>query len=518
MSTPPDVELPRLTRAEGHSANRFAAQMFVPHVSAADLGHKAVRGAAVTGTSQACKFALRLGSTAILARLLTPEDYGLVAMTSVVVGLAGVFKDAGLTSATVQRQEISHEQISTLFWINVGIGCLIALLLVALAPLVGAFYKEPRLEDVTIALAITFILSGLSVQHQALLRRQMRYKALALIEIASMACGITLAIYMAASGFGYWSLVGLSIGISAGGLVGVWLALRWTPGLPRRRSGVGPLLKFGGDVLSFNVVNLFSRQSDALLIGWFWGPVALGFYDRAYNMLLMPIRQINAPFAAVAVPALSRARTDEPQFKRFYLNSLQLVSCITVPLVLVLAIYAEEIVRLWLGPDWSRCATLFRLLALAAAIGSMSNPIGWLLVSLGHTRRYKQMGLFTAAVTVASFAVGLPFGPEGVATAYSCATLLLFVPTWLFVLRGTGILPTEIFGSLTPALFSCIPATLLAIICARFLPFVRFGWFGPLLGIAGFATVYMYLLFVRYERWDSFRGLLREFRAPAAVR
>lgn len=491
------------------------ARLFEPHLLANDLERTSVRGAAITGGGQLCKFLLRFGSTAILARLLTPEDYGLVAMTAVIVGFAGVFKDAGLTSATVQRRDISHEQISMLFWINAAVGCLLALLLVAIAPLVAAFYDEPRLRAVTMALATTFVFGGISVQHQALLRRQMRFKALAVIEIVSMIAGIVTGVLMAYVGYGYWSLVGLSIAMSLVGAIGAWTTLRWLPGLPRRRSGAGPLLRFGGDVLSFNVVNYFSRQSDTLLIGWFWGPVALGFYDRAYNMLLLPIRQINGPLAAVAVPTLSRARSKPDQFRRFYLSSLQLVTSITVPLVVALTLYADEIVRIWLGPDWSRCAVLFRLLALAAAIGAISNPMGWLLVSLGHTRRYKQLGIFSAAVTVASFVIGLPYGAEGVAIAYSIATLLLSVPSWFFALIDSGIRPVDIISTVSPPLVSCIPATLVALLWMNVVATSNLGLFGSLVGAASFVAVYTYLLLVRFERWDHFRGLLRHFSAPA---
>ena len=484
----------------------------------ANLKRASVRGAAATGAGQAVKFALKFGSTAILARLLTPEDFGLVAMTTVIVGFAAVFKDAGLAAATVQSEAITQAQISTLFWINAAVGSCIALLVLTLSPCVAAFYDEPRLRAVTMALAPTFLLGGFTVQHHALLRRQMRFNALAGLEVTSMLTGIVVGVTMAALGYGYWSLVGLSLGMAVANLVGVWVMVRWVPDRPGRGAEVKSLLKFGRDVLSFDVVNYFTRNADTLLIGWYWGPVSLGFYDKAYNMLLLPIRQINAPLAAVAVPTLSRARPDADQFRSLYLNTLQLVASISVPVVFAIALFAPEIVRLWLGPGWERCAVLFQLLAVAAVIGAISNPIGWLLVSLGHTQRYKQMGLFSSAVTVAAFLLGLPHGAEGVAVAYSISGLLLFLPTWIFALRGTGIRRGDVARNVLPALASCLVASASAWVCLHAIPAEPFVWVRPLAAAISFSGVYAYLLLVHYQRWTLLRGILKQFGTPSAAR
>jgi PST family polysaccharide transporter len=351
------------------------------------LARTAVRGAAVTGGGQAVRLAIGLGATAILARLLTPGDYGLVAMTVVVTGFVQVFRDAGLTSAMIQRREITHGQVSSLFWLNLALGCLLAGILVAMSPWVAAFYGEPKLGPITRALALTFVLGGLTLQHQALLRRQMRFPALVTLEIVSAAVGAVVAIAMALRGFEYWSLVGMAIGTAAANAIGVWIAVPWRPGPPRRGSGTRSLVKFGSDVLAFDVVNYFARQADNLLIGWYWGPAALGLYDRAYGLMMLPLNQVNAPLAAVAVPVLSRARTDSAKFGRFVLSALQLLASATIPMVAAIVVFADEIVLLGLGPGWTEVAHLFRLLAVAAAGRAISNTVGWVLISLGHTKK-----------------------------------------------------------------------------------------------------------------------------------
>lgn len=479
-----------------------------------DLKRRTARGAAATGLGQGAKFLLRFGSTAIFARMLTPEDYGLVAMTTVVTGFAGMFKDAGLTSATVQRQDITHEQVSTLFWINAALGCLIAIVLAAASPGVAAFYGDPRLTGITCALAVTFVFGGFTVQHQALLRRRMRFKALAVLEIASLIAGVAVGLIMALLGMGYWSLVGMATGTAVAHVIGVWVAVRWRPGAPRRGSGMTPLLRFGGDVLAFDAVNYFARQADNLLIGLYWGPVALGFYEKAYSMLMLPIGQINAPVAAVAVPALSRVQADPVQFRTLYLYALQLLASVTVPLVLGLAIFADEIVWLWLGRAWLECANLFRLLAAAAAVRAITNPVGWLLISLGHTKKYRQMGLANSAVIVSSFVIGLPYGARGIALCYSVAMCLLLVPTWWFVLRGTQVSLKAVFESLTPPFAACLPAGVVgySVLHLNFMELPRWAW--SLAGALGFCAIYALVLLGAFRKWPLFRSLCKELSRP----
>jgi PST family polysaccharide transporter len=475
-----------------------------------DLKKRSVRGAAVTVSAQLTRIVLRFGSTAVLARLLTPEDYGLVAMTVVVTGFAGLFKDAGLTAATVQREKIAHDQISTLFWINVALGSLIALCLVAVSPLAAAFFREPRLTAIIGLTGTSFVMAGLTVQHQALLRRQMRFSALAGIEIVSMLAGIATAVAMAYAGFRYWSLVGMTLVIAASNLVAVWIAVRWRPGLPKRGCGVRPMLRFGGDVLTFSVVNYFSRHADNLLIGWYWGAGPLGLYEKAYNLLLLPITQINAPLAAVAIPALSRAWSDPARFKRYFLACLQVVASAGVPIVLVIGLFADELVFLWLGPQWAECAGLFRLLSLAALLSALSNPMGWMLTSAGFTRRYRNIGLATAPLIVAAFAIGLPFGPDGVAVAYSAVMALLMIPAWKAAIQGTTISLREIGFVLLPPVAAGLTAFALTAGFSRALSSATPDLSRAAIGVAGFALAYLLMLLAVFRRWRFFAEIARE--------
>ena len=299
----------------------------------------------------------------------------------------------------------------------------------AISPAVAALYREPRLTGITCALAVPFVFGGLTLQHQALLRRQMRFDLLAIIEIISLTAGIGIGIVMAWRGFGYWSLVGMSITTATVNAAGVWIAMPWRPSGPQRNSGVRPLLKFGSDLLGFDMVHYFSCQADSFLIGWFWGPAPLAFYQKCYALMMQPVGQIASPFGAVIMPALSRLQNDPARFRRFYLGVLQLITSLSLPLVCLIALFAREIVLLMLGPAWLDSVPLFRLLAPAAAVTVMNYPWGMLLISLGQTRKYRITGIACAAVMVTSFLIGVPFGIRGVALAYSIAMCLVAVPS-----------------------------------------------------------------------------------------
>ncbi len=500
MSTPTSISL---------SIDAYLPQQ----VSAENLKGKSIRGAAVTGVGQVSKFLLRFASIAVLARMLTPNDFGLIAMTTVITGFFTLFSEAGLSAATVQRRDLSHQQVSTLFWINLGLGVLLALLVVALSPVVAWFYQDARLVSVTMALSLTFILAGAGVQHRALLRRQMRLSVLAVIDILATVVGLATAILMAWFDFGYWALVGMSLGISLTMTLSLWLVLPWKPSLPQRGVEVRSLLKFGGDVLTFDLLNYFSRNVDSILIGKFIGAAALGIYNKAYSLLLLPLNQINRPLASVAAPALARQSEEMSRFRAYFLNAMKVLSSATLPMVFAMALFADQIVFIVLGEAWMKCADLFRLLAVGAAVRAITNPTGWVLVSLGRTREYRIMGLITAGLIVSGFLVGIGYGVSGVALSYSIVMGLMLIPLWWYVLRGTGITLRKIFGVIAPGFFSCLMAGAVSL---SFVVFLESRGEGPLVtGLVGgsvFAAGYSLVLLIGFRQLKFFLNIAGELR------
>ena len=275
-------------------------------IAVADLKQKAVVGGIAVVSAQGGKFFLQMATMVVLARLLSPKDFGLQGMVLVVTGFLALFRDAGLGIATVQRLEVTHEQTSTLFWINVAVGAMLATLCAALAPLLVSFYHEPRLYWIAVVSGATFMFSGLSAQHSALLQRDMRFVTQAKIDLASLAVASATGIFMASLGCRYWSLVGMAVASSVMSAAAVWFAVAWVPGPPRRRSGIRSMLHFGGLTTCTGVVVFLAWNAEKLLLGRFWGADALGLYGRAYQLVTLPVIQLNGALTGVAFPALSR--------------------------------------------------------------------------------------------------------------------------------------------------------------------------------------------------------------------
>lgn len=431
-----------------------------------DLKKRSLRSGAVTLSSQGMQFVIQLGSTMILARILSPSDYGINAMAVAVAGFANVFSNLGLSTATVQRAEINHEQVSTLFWINAGIGLLLTLLVAASSPLVAWFYKVPEMQNVMLALSTMFFISGFSVQHSALLSRQMRFLALAVINVSALLGGIVVAIVAAKNGFGYWSLIFNSLANVTINTVGYWLTCKWVPGLPKRNVGVGSMVKFGADLMGFNVVNYFARNLDNVLIGRYWGAAQLGLYSKAYQLLMMPITNLRGPITNVAMPALSRLQNDPETYRDYYLKCVSLLAFVSMPLVAFMFVCTEQLITLLLGSQWLGASVLFKILAVAAFIQPVSGTAGMVLISTGQSRLYFKVGLISSVFICLSFILGLPWGAKGVATGYAIINYVLLMPVLYYAFKNTAV---NIKNFLSAIIRPLVASIVMAFWCFEFL-------------------------------------------------
>lgn len=432
-----------------------------------NLKRRSVRGGAVTIAAQASKFVLKLGSTAVLARLLVPEDYGLIGMATVIVGFVEYFKDLGLSAATIQQAKINHQQVSTLFWINVVIGCLVALVVALFAPAVALIYQEPRLRAITLCLAISFVFSGLTVQHQALLQRQMEFSSLAKIEIIAMINGIVGSIISAYYGAGYWSLVILQLFTVVSNAIGVWLFCRWRPGLPSRNANIGSMLNFGRDLTGFNIINYFSRNLDNFLIGRVWGAQQLGLYAKAYQLVLLPINQINVPVDRVALPALSRLQNDPERYQKYYGRALLAITFLGMPLVMFLCVSADKVILLLLGKEWLKAIPIFQFLIPAAFIGTFNLATGWVYQSLNRNDRQLRWGIFSSVLNVIIFVVAIKWGALGIAAAYGLSRIIIVIPAIVYCYRGTWLKLADFFAIIFLPTFGSIGAAIGVFILQR---------------------------------------------------
>ena len=416
-----------------------------------NLSIRTARGAAVAITTQGLKFLITLIATSVMARLLTPQDYGLIGMVAFVTGFVAMYKDLGLSVATIQKSEISSKQISTLFWVNVVLSLAITLFTTAIAPLVSWFYREPRLTWITVFTSCGFLISGIAVQHEALLRRQMRYLSLATIGLVSIVVGYVVGIYMAWRGFSYWALVGSQLAVISSSTLLTLILCRWVPSLPKRNTGVRSMIRFGGHLTGFTTINYFSRNLDNLLIGRFAGAQQLGLYSRAYQLMGLPIDQINEPITSVAMPALSRLADSPDAYRRAYLRMVEKIAFITMPAVVLMIATSDLIIRIVLGAQWMGAVRIFVLLGVSGLFQPVANTTGWLLVSQGRGNHMFQWGLISGPIIICSFLIGLPWGAPGVAASYAFTRVCVVDPLlYWFVGRQGPVRMIDFYKTMAP--------------------------------------------------------------------
>jgi O-antigen/teichoic acid export membrane protein len=431
-----------------------------------DLKARTIRGGAARICALAASSLIRVASMMILARLLDPQDFGLIGMATAFTGVLFLFRDFGLSTATIQRDTVSDEQTSTLFWINFLIGAVLTLATVLCAPLVASFYHEPRLLWVTRLVATGFLVNGAGVQHSALLQREMRFTALAVIDVISLILSSAIAIGAALAGYGYWALVAMTVSLPLAGTVGLWFATSWVPGMPRRQIGIGKIMRFGSTVTVTSLVLYVAFNLDKVLLGRFWGSQAIGIYGRAFQLIRIPTDNLNSTVGEVAFSALSRVQGDPGRLRAYFLRGYSLVLALTLPLTVACGLFADDIVAVLLGPKWKGAAQIFRLLAPTILVFAITNPLGWLLTSLGMVGRGLKIACVIAPIMTIGYVLGLHAGASGIALAYSVTMLLWIVPIDIWAVRDTGVYFRDLVVVVTRPLTSITVAAGIAF-CAR---------------------------------------------------
>jgi O-antigen/teichoic acid export membrane protein len=427
-----------------------------------DLKEKTIRGGLARLVAQGANFLLRLGSLMVLARLLAPKDFGLVGMVTAVTGVLHLFRDFGLGAAAVQRTTVTDVQISNLFWINLSVGALLGLLCVALAPAIAAFYHEPRLVPVTAVLAAGFLFNAAGVQHGAILQREMRFTAVSVINTVGLSVGIALGIGMALADYGYWALVAMTVTLPLTASVGYWVATGWVPRLPQKRTGIRSMMRFGGTLTLNGLVAYVAFNLEKVLLGRFWGAEALGIYGRSYQLINIPTDNLNSAAGEVAFSALSRLQDDPPRLRNYFLKGYSVVLAFTLPITFAFALFSGDVIRVVLGPRWSATAPILRLLAPTILIFALINPLGWLMYSAGLVGRSLKIALVFAPLIIAGYIIGLPYGPKGVAFAYSAVMVLWVIPHIAWCVYGTAVSFRDILLTAGGPLASAIVAGALA--------------------------------------------------------
>jgi PST family polysaccharide transporter len=450
--------------------------------AAGDLKSRSLRGGAITFTAQIVRFAMQMAATVILARLLSPEAFGLIAMIAALMAILDLFKEFGLSAATIQRPEISQQQLSALFWTNAAIGAVIATTLYFVAPAIARFYGHSELTEITRWLALGFFISALTVQHWALLRRRMNFSAIAILETGSDAAALAIAVVLAWYGFGFWSLVVQRIVSLSLSLIGSLIVARWAPGLPRGATDMPSLLSYGASVTGYNLVTVAARSVDQVIVGSLWGAATLGLYERAAKLLLVPLNNLNNPLYAVAMPTFSRLVDEPVAYRQMFLAMIQRFAMVTMVPAVLIAVTADWVTVLLFGPNWIAAAPFAACFALSAAFLPVSTALGLLYLTQNRPREMLRAGMLDALLTIALMGIGIPFGAVGLALAQAVGGLFIRLPLALYLSGKKGPVSSSALGiAIGPSLAAAVTAGL-AVVVLRWLAPVN--GLGAVTGIA----------------------------------
>ncbi|MCH8555637.1 MAG: lipopolysaccharide biosynthesis protein [Schleiferiaceae bacterium] len=426
------------------------------------LKEKSIKGGLATLVGQVSSFVINVGSTAIIARLVLPEDYGIIAMVVAFVGVFFIFKDIGFAQLIIQKTKLTQEELSSIFWVNIGVGGFISLVLLGLSPFVARFYEEPRLLPIALLFASIPVINSLFTVHSALLNRHMQFSSLSRILFLANFLAVVITIGMAYFGYGYWALTAMHIGTPIFSLIFFWWQCDWKPTPILVKTGMRENLNFGTYITGFNAINYFARNFDNILIGKFIGATALGIYSKAYQLLMLPISQIRDPITTVGLPALASLKSDKAAYRSYYLNLNFVLAFVSIPTIIVLLLISEPIILLVLGKEWVAAAAVFKIMAITALIQPIASTRGLVLLSLGETKKYFIWGVWNAVVVMIGFAIGVQYSIEWVAGSYAIANYLLLVPSLWYSFSNTHISVKDFFISIQyPMIFGITAGTII---------------------------------------------------------
>ncbi len=431
-----------------------------------ELRQQTVAGVRWMGLSQIFVQVARFVFTAVMARFVSPSEFGLYQMAAVFTGFASLLCDVGLGAALVQQKEIEERHLNSTFWLNVGISVMLAVGLCLFSGVLARTYQKPVVAILICVVSADFVISSLAIVHRALVIRAMDFRRLAVAEAAGIVGGGVTGVIFAVLGGGVWSIAALVLGTTGVTTLMLWRAQTWRPAFVIRGMVSRELLNFGLHLQGFNLVNYWLRNLDKLLIGRNFGEAALGLYSRAYSAMLLPQAQVSAVLDRVMWPALARCGDDRARLRGAYLQALRLVSFVSLPLMLGLMVVAEDFVRVLYGPSWTGCVRTLQLLCIAGAAQAPGSTAGWLYLATGNTRKLLIWGIGAGVVIGTGMFAGVVWGSiNRVAAIYAAVSLVLVAPTFIVAGSCVGLklrdAASAIGGSLVASLFMALVVTVL---------------------------------------------------------
>ena len=415
-----------------------------------NLRYKAVKGAGINVIAQFVGLICHTAGVIVLARLLTPKEFGLVAMVTAFSMWLMNFGENGFAEFIIQKEYIDEKEINSIFWLHVCVACIFAIAFTFFGLWLVFFYSEPQLWGIAAVMSSSFVLTAFCTSHLALLKRQMQFSSIALVGLLAIILSVILSIAAAVAGMSYWAVVIRQLTILIVTVIGAWILCPWRPGRPQLSSMALPGLKYGLQVYGNFSIGYVMRNIDKVLLGKFHGTAILGNYDRAYYLSMMPVGQILTPLNNVALATLSRLTNDKVRFIAYYTKAAGMVSFLGTAVALILTISAQDIIMLLLGPAWKDAGLI--VMAFGPGIAGMLiyGTHSWLHLSLGTPHRWMRWNVFASIITIAAFFIAASYGGVAMALAYSITTYLLIIPALWYAGKPIGISVKEVIGSLWP--------------------------------------------------------------------
>lgn len=396
-------------------------------------------------TAQVVNFTIKV----ILARLLSPKEFGLVGMITVFTGFGALLSELGLGAAIIHKQDITQRLLSSIFWVEVGIGIILTLVTALASPLVARFYHQPILQPMTLLISLNFFISSLNGVQRALFNKDLKFRLLAEIEVVSILIAGTVGIVLALAGYSAWSLAWQMIILTVGGVIGMVITCPWHPSFQFDISAIKEVSGFGFNLLGFNIFNYVSSNIDYLLIGRYIGSFDLGLYTKAFNLMLLPLSQISAVVSRVMFPVFSSINNDKTKVKHIFLKTISSIALVTFPLMLGMLAVTRPFILTLFGPQWEGVVPVLQVFCIVGLTHSIGNMTGCIYLSQGRTDWMFWWGVYSGIIKVLGIILGLRWGILGVAAGYTTFTILfLLYPGYIIVGKLIDMSIGEIIGAL----------------------------------------------------------------------
>ena len=413
-----------------------------------DTNKKSLKGGIIVLGGQIVSTAITLIKGILLARILLPEDFGIVSAVVAIASFGDLLIDGGISTVIIQSKKLTVKQISFIFYVNILVGLVVFLLSQLSVTLIAQFYENESIIPFARVYFVSFILSSIYPLHLAFFKRNLKFKLPTTITIFSQFVSLAVGFYLAFLDYGAWSLIWMMVANHV--LIAILTLYYSELKLKFERSSFTSdnfnILLKGLNILGFNFVNYFSRNVDKILIAKYFSPHLLGVYSKAYELSTLPINKIRGPIESVVLPALSRLQDDKQAYKNYYKIYLKGLLFIIWIVILPGIIYSEELILFLLGENWLEMNDIFRLLLLNALVQPIAGTRGVIMLSNELNKRYFAWGTVNAVFTVISFFIGINFSFLGLAIAYTSYNIAIVVPSLIYAFKGTAIKWTHFFA------------------------------------------------------------------------